>query len=96
MIVPFWFMSLLIIPSGSAIVTGLSYFPLTAPFTLMIRNAAGTLPLNEALIGLSIVSIASIVAISLAVRIFRFGTLEYGSRLSLKSIFNSKKPKSSH
>lgn len=92
MIVPFWFMSLLIIPTSSAIVTGLSYFPLTAPFTLLIRNAAGTLPLNEAIIGLVIVTVAGIVAISLAVRIFRYGTLEYGSRLSLSSVFNTKKP----
>jgi len=95
MIVPFWFMSLLIIPTSSAIVTGLSYFPLTAPFTLLIRNAAGTLPINEAIIGLVIVTVAGIVAISLAVRIFRYGTLEYGSRLSLSSVFSTKKPSAS-
>ena len=91
MIVPFWFISLLIIPSSSPVVTGLSYFPLTAPFTLMIRNAAGTLPMHEAIIGLAIVTVAGVIAISLAVKIFRYGTLEYGSRLSLKTIFGSKK-----
>lgn len=91
MVVPFWFMSLLIIPTSSPIVTGLSYFPLTAPFALLIRNAAGTLPPTEAIIGLAIVAISGIIAISLAVRIFRYGTLEYGSRLSLKSIFGTKK-----
>lgn len=91
MIVPFWFISLLIIPTSSPIVTALSYFPLTAPFTLLIRNAAGTLPLDEALIGLAIVMISGVVAISLAIRIFRYGTLEYGSRLSLSSVFGRKK-----
>jgi ABC-2 type transport system permease protein len=91
MVVPFWFASLLIIPGSSPIVTALSYFPLTAPFTLLIRNAAGTLSLHEAIIGLVILTISSIIAISLAVRIFRFGTLEYGNRLSLKTLFNHKK-----
>lgn len=91
MIVPFWFISLLIVPNDSPVVTGLSYFPLSAPFALMIRNAAGTLPMIEGVIGLAIVTIAGVIAISLAVRIFRFGTLEYGNRISLKTVFGNKK-----
>lgn len=90
MVLPFYFFALLITPSASPIVTGLSFFPLTAPFTLLIRNAFGTLPLNEALIGLAIVTISSVVAIALAIRIFRYGTLEYSKTLSLSSIFKRK------
>lgn len=90
MVVPFYFFALLMTPTASPIVTGLSYFPLTAPFTLLIRNAFGTLPLHEALIGLTIVTISSIVAIALAIRIFRYGTLEYSKTLSLGSIFKRK------
>ena len=77
----------------SPIVECLSFFPLTAPVTLMIRNIFGTLSLNEALIGLAIVSICGIIAINLAVRIFRYGTLEYSKRLSLKTVLKSKNKK---
>lgn len=90
MIVPFYFFALLMSPSSSPIVTGLSYFPLTAPFTLLIRNAFGTLPLHEALIGLTIVTLSSIIALALAIRIFRYGTLEYSKTLSLRSILGRK------
>jgi ABC-2 type transport system permease protein len=93
MIVPFWFFPLLMSTSPSPIVTGLSYFPLTAPFALLIRNAFNTLPTHEAIIGLIIVSIAGVIAISLAIRIFRYGTLEYSKRLSLSTIFRRERKK---
>ena len=96
MIVPFWFFPLLMSSTPSGIVTGLSYFPLTAPFALLIRNAFNTLPLHEALIGLTIVFISGIIAISLAIRIFRYGTLEYSKRLSLSTIFKRKEKTASH
>ena len=90
MIVPFWFFPLLMSTSPSGVVTGLSYFPLTAPFALLIRNAFNTLPLHEAVIGLAIVFASGLIAISLAIRIFRYGTLEYSKRLSLSTIFKRK------
>ncbi|HMI09633.1 MAG TPA: ABC transporter permease [Candidatus Saccharimonadales bacterium] len=90
MVVPFWFFPLLMSSSPSGVVTGLSYFPLTAPFALLIRNAFNTLPLHEAIIGLVIVFISGIIAISMAIRIFRYGTLEYSKRLSLSTIFKRK------
>lgn len=90
MIVPFWFFPLLMSSSPSGVVTGLSYFPLTAPFALLIRNAFNTLPLHEAIIGLVIVFVFGIIAISMAIRIFRYGTLEYSKRLSLSTIFKRK------
>lgn len=90
MVVPFWFFPLLMSTSPSGVVTGLSYFPLTAPFALLIRNAFNTLPLHEAIIGLTIVFVSGLIAISLAIRIFRYGTLEYSKRLSLSTILKRK------
>lgn len=90
MVVPFWFFSLLMTPTASIVVTILTYFPLTAPFTLLIRNAFGTLPTDQAIIGLTIVTVSGVVAISMAIRIFRYGTLEYSNRLSLATIFKRK------
>jgi ABC-2 type transport system permease protein len=96
MVVPFWFFPLLMSSSPSGVVTGLSYFPLTAPFALLIRNAFNTLPLHEAIIGLVIVFVSGIIAISLAIRIFRYGTLEYSKRLSFSTIFKRKEKTASH
>jgi ABC-2 type transport system permease protein len=45
---------------------------------------------HEAIIGLVIVFISGIIAISMAIRIFRYGTLEYSKRLSLSTIFKRK------
>jgi len=95
MFIPFYFFQVFMTPSTSPIVLFLSYFPLTAPVTLMIRNIFGTVSIPEALIGLAIVSICGVIAINLAVRIFRYGTLEYSKRLSLKTVFKSKKTKKS-
>lgn len=91
MIVPFWFFPMLMAPDSNAVVTGLTYFPTTAPFALLIRNAFGTLPLIDGIIGLTIVAIAGFIAISLAIRIFRYGTLEYTNRINLRSVLGKKK-----
>lgn len=73
------------------IVIFLSYFPLTSPISLLLRNMLGTLSFSEALVGILLLIIFAIVAIWLAVRIFRFGTIAYGSKINLKSIFSKKK-----
>lgn len=91
MVVPFWFFPMLMSQTTSVVVTGLTYFPLTAPFTLLIRNGFGTLTTTEAIIGLMVVIVSGFVAISAAIRIFRYGTLEYSNRLSLSSIFGKSK-----
>lgn len=91
MIVPFWFFPMLMSPSENTIVTALTYFPTTAPVAILIRNAFDTLPLHEGLIGLTIVIASGFLAISAAIRIFRYGTLEYSNRISLKSVFGKKK-----
>lgn len=90
MFIPFYFFSLLMSSEPSIVVSILSYFPLTAPVTLMTRNAFGTIGINEALIGLAVVFICGVVAINIAIQIFRYGTLEYSKRLSLRSIFKPK------
>ena len=89
-------MPLFVLPSflssePSTLTIFLSYFPLTSPISLLLRNMLGTLSLAEALIGISLLVIFAIFAVWLAVRIFRFGTISYGSKVNLKSIFSKKK-----
>ncbi len=74
---PFYFAGAIVAGAGGVIVTFLSYFPLSAPVTLLLRNMAGNLPLYEGLLGLLIVIISSIAIMFLAVKAFRKGVFEY-------------------
>ncbi len=87
MMVPFYFISLLMTKTDSIVVDGLTYFPLTAPFTSLIRNAFDTIEPWQGLLSLGIVTVSALIALALAIRIFRYGTLEYSNRLSFKAIF---------
>lgn len=81
---PLYAVTLFVSQPNSTIVQVLSYFPLTSPIPLMLRNAVGNLSISEATIGISILAASSAVIMAIAIRIFRFGVLEYSSRISLK------------
>lgn len=88
---PLYAVTLFVSAPESPIVTALSFFPLTAPIPLMLRNAVGNLALHEALLGVAILSISAIVVLAVAIRLFRYGALEYSNRLSLSTIMARKK-----
>ncbi len=85
---PLYAAPLFVSSPGSAVVQFLSYFPLTAPIPLMLRNAIGNLEWWQAVIAIAILIVSTGIVIGLAVRIFRFGALEYSRRLSPKEIFS--------
>ena len=87
---PLYAASLFISAPHSSIVTFLSFFPLTAPIPLMLRNAVGNLSIPEALIGIGILAISATIALAMAVRLFRYGALEYSKRLSVSTMFGRK------
>lgn len=84
---PLYAVSLFVSQPDSPLVKVLSLFPLTAPIPLMLRNAVGNLSMGEALVAIVILAISAVLALVIAVRLFRYGALEYSKRLSLKSIF---------
>jgi ABC-2 type transport system permease protein len=88
---PLYAVSLFISAPQSQLVTFLSYFPLTAPIPLMLRNAVGNLSILESLLGIVVLGISAVITLSIAIRLFRYGALEYSKRLSLSSLFVSKK-----
>lgn len=88
---PLYAFSLFISSPDSPLVVGLSMFPFTAPIPLLLRNAVGNLPASEALVGIAILAIASIIVMFIAVRLFRYGALEYSSRVRLSTILGSGK-----
>jgi ABC-2 type transport system permease protein len=87
MFIPIYFIPMLISATPSLVANILTFFPLTAPITIMARNTFGTIGFADAIIGLVIVFISGVIAINIAIQIFRYGTLEYSKRLSLKTVF---------
>lgn len=87
---PLYAASLFVSSPQSPIVQVLSYFPLTSPIPLLLRNAVGNLQLHEALIAIVLLLLTTVIAIRIGVRIFRFGALEYSRKLSLKEVLHRK------
>lgn len=84
---PLYAVTLFISDPSASIVQFLTYFPLTAPIPLLLRNAIGNLQPHELIIAISILTLSTVVIIRIAVRVFRYGALEYSRKLSFKEIF---------
>jgi ABC-2 type transport system permease protein len=88
---PLYAFTLFISAPQSLIVTFLSFFPFTAPIPLMLRNAVGNLSVTEGLVGIVILGVSAMIILAIAIRLFRYGALEYSKRLSFASFFAAKK-----
>ena len=88
---PLYAVTLFISTPESPIVKFLSFFPLTAPIPLLLRNAVGNLSTADALIGCLILLISAGLAMIVAVKLFRYGVLQYSSRLSLSVLLKESK-----
>lgn len=87
MFIPFYTFSLVISNPGALIVQIFTYFPLTAPVTALLRNAFGTLTTVEATIVIVELLVVGALIIRLAVHLFRYGSIEYGRKLSIAGTF---------
>jgi ABC-2 type transport system permease protein len=87
---PLYAAPLFVTSPDSPIVQVLSYFPLTAPIPLLLRNAVGNLTLVEASISITLLVITTVVVLMIGVRIFRFGALEYSRKLSFGEVIRRK------
>ena len=87
--IPFYVFSLIASSPNAPIVQIFSYFPYSAPVTGMLRNGFGTLPLWQAVIVIAELFLLSALVLRLAVRLFRYGSIEYSRKLSLREIFSA-------
>ncbi|MEO6996666.1 MAG: ABC transporter permease, partial [Terracoccus sp.] len=83
--VPFYALSLVVSDPTSPIVQVFTFFPYTAPFTAMLRNGLGSLPGWQAAIVITELIVLGSLVLLLAVRIFRYGSIQYTSKVSLTS-----------
>lgn len=84
---PLYAFTLFISAPDNPFVRFLSLFPFTAPFPLLLRNAVGNLHPWEIAVAIPVMAITAVIILALAVRVFRFGALEYSRKLSLREIF---------
>jgi ABC-2 type transport system permease protein len=88
--VPFYASSLIVSHPSALIVQVFTYFPYTAPVTGMLRNGFGSLGLGEAA-GLILELFAvGYVVLRLAVQLFRYGSIEYTKKVSIRTALGLK------
>lgn len=86
MTIPYYFSWLIMMNPNGVLAIVLSYFPLTAPITLLMRMAFTVIPPWQIALNIAILVVFAILSIWLAGRTFRMGMLRYGQKLSLKEI----------
>lgn len=75
---PLYFMSAFMATEPSGFVYFLTYFPFSAPTALMLRSAFGTLTTPELIIGLTEITILSIIVIRITVKSFQKNAINFG------------------
>lgn len=86
-ILPFYTFSVIATDPENILTKIMTFFPTTAPTTLLIRNTVGNMSTLEAFLGLTALIVYTIGAMWLATRIFRLGALEFNNSLKFSSIF---------
>jgi ABC-2 type transport system permease protein len=85
-VIPYWFVALIMKNPNGLVSQVLSFFPLTAPVTLTLRLAFSVIPLWQLGLNLLELGLVAVLTVWLAGRAFRLGMLQYGQRLSLRQI----------
>ncbi len=86
-VLPYWFLTPIIVRPNGSLSVFLSLFPLTAPATLPIRAAFATIPAWQIAASLLILVLSAAGALWLSGRAFRLGMLRYGKKMTLKELF---------
>lgn len=84
--IPYYLSSVIMMNPNGTLAIVLSFFPLTAPITILMRMAFTVVPVWQIAINIAILVIFAGAAIWLAGRTFRMGMLRYGKKISLKEI----------
>ncbi|MDT8380633.1 MAG: ABC transporter permease [Brevefilum sp.] len=86
MMIPYYLSSTIMMNPNGALATALSYFPITAPITLIMRMGFTVVPAWQIAINIAILILFAILAIWFAGKAFRMGMLRYGKKLSIKEV----------
>jgi ABC-2 type transport system permease protein len=84
--VPLGLLSLITKNPNSPLAVGLSFFPLTAPVTVLLRNAVLPIPLRQVALIETTLVVCALVSLWLASQAWRIGLWNPGIRISLKRL----------
>jgi ABC-2 type transport system permease protein len=88
-VIPFFFFTALIEePNGTASIM-LSMIPLTAPISMLMRMGFTAVPVWQIALSLSILFVTMLVVVWVSARIFRWGLLLYGKRLTPRELWRA-------
>jgi len=93
-VIPLYASGFAISSPQSPIVQLLAYFPYTAPITALILNAFGSLPLWQAIIIIVELFVLAVVVLRIAVRLFRYGSIEYSSKVKVRDVLGRRAERS--
>ena len=77
LMLPFFFLSEVTSTNATMLTYGLSYFPLSAPIAMMLRNAFGLLPWYEFALGLIEIGLFAVLSIFLAAKSFQKNAINF-------------------
>lgn len=86
---PLWFFPAISGDPFGPLARALSFFPVTAPMTMMLRMGAADIPVWEVLVSLAVTIAGGMVLLWLSARVFRAGLLMYGQKMSLGKVFKA-------
>jgi len=88
-LVPMWLFVFIAGNPDGLLARILSFIPLTAPITMMLRVGAMDVPLVEIITSFIVTLLGGIVLLWGSARIFRAGLLMYGQRMSLRCVLRA-------
>lgn len=86
---PAWFLVTLNEQPDGTLARVLSFFPLTAPTTLMLRMGISTVPVWQLLLAILILAFSVVCALALAARLFRATTLLTGTKPTPRALLRA-------
>ena len=87
--IPLWFVSVILGAPDGGLARVLSFIPVTAPTTMMLRIGSAEVSIAEILASLAVTSLAGVVMLFVSARVFRAGMLLYGQRMTLGAVWRA-------
>jgi ABC-2 type transport system permease protein len=87
LMLPFYFFNSFMTGPNGTLPRILSYFPLSAPFSLSLRMAFTTVPAWEIIMVFAILIVSVVLVFWLSGKAFRRGLLEYNKKIKLRDLF---------
>ena len=85
-IAPYMLLSVILLNPNGLIAVALTFFPLSAALTLLMRMAFSSVPTWQIVLSVGLLILSAAGSLWLAGRIFRVGMLQYGKRMSWKEV----------